>query len=413
MKIIGLFIFLFGVITLDFESLPWAIFGLLLFAFPLILQFTRFSKMRVWILSVGIVLVVQAILSPFLYILEYKIWVLNSKTYTLQPNMNYILDVRRGIHGIDGPQSITTDAKGFRITRAVDYNSDKTFRIFAIGGSTSDQTFLDDRATWTHLLQERLALTTGLDVEVVNAGVTGLRLQHHVWTLRNIIDLHPDIVLFLIGINDWNQHIKEMFSKEARPLPLRVRAAMIWDDMRLRNTLLGKITFAIYAMMSKNEILTKVEYGDTYAKERGSLNRTRVFSFHPDTVHPEYIRHLSEISDICRSKNIKCVFITQPTGYQEGIDHEFRNALWMTPPYDDYTLDFGSMIYIASLYNDFLVRFARENNHYVCDAASALVPGFENFYDDCHFNTQGARNMSVIVGKCLEDVLLSGGAGSD
>ncbi len=68
-------------------------------------------------------------------------------------------------------------------------------------------------------------------------------------------------------------------------------------------------------------------------------------------------------------------------------------------------------VYVAAKYNDFLINFARENKHYVCDAASALAPGFENFYDDCHFNTQGARNMSVVVAKCLEDVLLSGNGG--
>ena len=42
---------------------------------------------------------------------------------------------------------------------------------------------------------------------------------------------------------------------------------------------------------------------------------------------------------------------------------------------------------------------------HLCDAAEKLTPTFENFYDDCHFNTAGARRMGQIVSECFQDIV--------
>src|SRR5262249_22890914 len=133
--------------------------------------------------------------------------VLNHDLKILRPNLKMNINVTGGIAGIAGKQTITTDHKGFRTTKEIDYSSQHGYRIFAIGGSTTVQIYLDDKRTWTHLLQESLEKTSGANVEVINTGVSGLRAQHHLATLRSIADLNPNLVLFLIGINDWNHHV--------------------------------------------------------------------------------------------------------------------------------------------------------------------------------------------------------------
>jgi hypothetical protein len=151
--------------------------------------------------------------------------------------------------------------------------------------------------------------------------------------------------------------------------------------------------------------LIREDYGEYYSKQRGSLNRDITYSFYPKDVHEEYKFQLLKISDTCHANNLRCLFITQPTGYKRGANEQFKKGFWMTPPNQTYTLDFESMVEIASLYNSFLVRFATENNHDVCDAASMIAPNYDNFYDDCHFNTEGAQRFGVIVGKCAEKIL--------
>jgi lysophospholipase L1-like esterase len=379
-------ILLFGVITIDLESLKWSVRGISLFSIPLLLQFTNYKELHIWALWGGFFLIFQSLLSPILINRDFK---------TLQPNMHQIVDVRAGIPGINGKQLVTTDSKGFRTTRDIDYEKSKSYRIFAIGGSTTEQIYLDDRNTWTHLLQEHLSKTTKLDVEVINTGVSGLRAKHHLATFQNIIGLHPDLVIFLVGINDWSWHIKEAFSKDNQDTKIAAYRA----NLLLRETLIGNLL----NNTAKDEVPSiREDYGEYYSKQRDSLSRANVFSFHPEDVHQNYIKHLLEISNTCHENNIKCLFITQPTGYQNDANEYFKKGFWMTPPNKPYTLDFESMVDIAFLYNSFLLRFSRDNDHYACDAASVLAPTFENFYDDCHFNTKGAKNMSMIVGKCIE-----------
>jgi len=391
-------IFLFGVITIDLESLKWSVLGISLFSIPLLLQFTNYKELHIWALWGGFFFIFQSLLSPFLKNIDFNDF------KTLQPNMHHIVDVKAGIPGINGKQLVTTDYKGFRTTRDIDYENSKSYRIFAIGGSTTEQIYLDDRNTWTHLLQEHLSKTSKL--EVINTGVSGLRAKHHLATFQKIIGLHPDLVIFLVGINDWNWHIKEAFSEDN---PGTKIAAYRRANFLLKETLIGKflVKFLVVDKSLNNTAKYEVpsireEYGEYYSKQRDSLSRANVFSFHPEDVHQNYKKHLLEISNTCHENNIKCLFITQPTGYQNDANEEFKKGFWMTPPNEPYTLDFESMVDIAFLYNSFLVRFSMNNDHYACDAASVLAPTFENFYDDCHFNTKGAKNMSMIVGKCIE-----------
>jgi hypothetical protein len=78
----------------------------------------------------------------------------------------------------------------------------------------------------------------------------------------------------------------------------------------------------------------------------------------------------------------------------------------MTPPNKNYTLTFDNMVHIASLYNEYLKEFAKRNGHYLCDAAAKLTPTYDNFYDDCHFNTAGAYRMGQIVSQCFQEIVI-------
>jgi hypothetical protein len=161
--------------------------------------------LRVYGLWFGIFLIAQYLLSPPL--------LGDARHYmTLRPNMNRTVDVvGNAIPGIQGIQRITTDAMGFRVRPPVDYEHKRGFRIFAIGASTTEQIALDDRSTWTYLLQEKLVAETGRPVEVINTGLAGTRALHHLVMLRHILDYSPDCAMFLIGVNDWNKHIREHF----------------------------------------------------------------------------------------------------------------------------------------------------------------------------------------------------------
>ena len=398
--ILALTILLFGIITIDLESIKWIVLGLALFSAPLLFQFIKFFDLHIWALWAGVFLVVQSFLSPIL---------INHDYITLTPNLNLVLDVKAGVTGVNGKQKITTDTKGFRTTKNIDYQSNESFRIFAIGGSTTEQIYIDDHHTWTHLLQEHLSNSSKQDIEVINTGASGLRAKQHLATLEKIIELHPDLVIFLLGINDWNRHIKDSLPDVTVP-DEDSKDESYRSELSLKNTLVGKfMAVALSAMTASSKQQqgpTMMEdHGEFHTKKSNSLARDTVLPLRLEDVSEDYKQQLTKISAACHKNNIQCVFITQPHGYQMGATEEFKKGFWMTPPYQPYTLDFASMSAVANLYNTHLIKFAQKNNHPACDPAAELKPTNKNFYDDCHFNTSGARNMSVAVGHCLEKIL--------
>lgn len=121
--------------------------ALLLYSLPLFLQFFKKGLVRIYGLWFGIFLVLQTLASLF---------VLQSDYHTMKPGMHKISDGKT--IGIEGKQLLITDEHGYRTTKKVDYGKKQAenIRIFAIGASTTAQAFIDNRKTWTGLLQDKL-----------------------------------------------------------------------------------------------------------------------------------------------------------------------------------------------------------------------------------------------------------------
>jgi GDSL-like Lipase/Acylhydrolase family len=346
--------------------------------------------LRVYGLWFGIFLISQYLLSPPL--------LGDARHYmTLRPNMNRTVDVvGDAIPGIQGIQRITTDVMGFRVRPPVDYEHKRGFRIFAIGASTTEQIALDDRSTWTYLLQEKLAAETGRPVEVINTGLAGTRALHHVVMLRHILDYSPDCAMFLIGVNDWNKHIREHFGSDYYRREE--------DEGRLfTRTLLGRALLAGVTRWRARDLdgSAQVEDGTYFSSQNDSLARADVRTLVLDDVAPDYRAQLEEIGATCRATGVPCVFLTQPSGYSPATDPRYRRYFWMTPLNENYTLDLASMAGIADLYNQHLIRFARGQAHDVIDLAAAIPAGTGSFYDDVHFNAEGALRVANVLAKEL------------
>jgi hypothetical protein len=117
------------------------------------------------------------------------------------------------------------------------------------------------------------------------------------------------------------------------------------------------------------EVETRVDYGDYFVDQAGSLDRPVKREFWPDTVNDEYRGRLEKIAHRCKAGPYKCVFITQPHAYSPSVQPELRQRFWMTPPNTDYTLSAEMMAHLADVYNRYLVSFAKAQGIAVCDIA--------------------------------------------
>src|SRR5262249_54962994 len=136
-------------------------------------------------------LVVMNLFSPLLGFVDEPVT-------TLQPNLRQQVRIAGGAtFCVEGIQTITTDSRGYRTNTPIDYarKDPATLRIVAIGGSTTEDIYLDDAKTWTSLLATRLSKALDRPVEMINTGVSGLRAWHHLSTLQESEKFSPDIAV--------------------------------------------------------------------------------------------------------------------------------------------------------------------------------------------------------------------------
>lgn len=304
--------------------------------------------------------------------------------------------------GITGDQIFTTDPRGYRTNKPIDYGNkgSNTLRIVAIGASTTADSMLDDGKTWTHVMGAEIERSTGKPVEIINMGVNGVRAEHSYRALLAAQSLNPDIVTFVLGINDWNHAIRMenqswLHQRVFKWRTLGFTNSPVYTSLKHLQSLLGE------ALRARNPEELLYFYRDFKVDAADSLSRPQTRSHGSTTIHPEYGVWLDRILAECRDKKIACVFGDQPTAYSSAITPDLRKRLWMTPAYADYTLSLENMSAVAALYNRWTVQRVQHYGQTMCLLSPLMPPSTEVFYDDCHFNEEGARRIGDAMAKCV------------
>ena len=326
---------------------------------------------------------------------------LQSDYKTLPPNMyERVRIVGDVMPGFDGVNTISTDSRGFRVTKEVNYDVDAPIRVYAIGGSTTEEINSDDGETWPALLEDKLTQEFGQDVEVINTGLSGLRAKNHLATLLRTENLYPDYYVFLVGVNDWNKQIREI-TQAIQPKKYDLRDTVLYRAAQI----LQAIILQSSHVSTSEDIVSVVElHGEYFSKQNDSLSRADVRSVTVDEVDDDYFNAMKKIAARCNSGAYKCMFISQPSAYSHKITDNLKARLWMTPTnVGSFTLDLESMIQISSFYNEWLHTFSHENGISFCDlAATQIEPSEKFFYDDVHFNESGSAFVAEEVFKCFK-----------
>jgi lysophospholipase L1-like esterase len=116
-----------------------------------------------------------------------------------------------GFHEGDGKKDwIIINRQGFR--RAADVTKEKqqdTFRVFLMGGSAAHGQgnplvhIYQDQTIDAYLERKLKQLHPDHNIEIINAAVRGYQVfQHTTYILSELLDYHPDMVIFFDGAND-------------------------------------------------------------------------------------------------------------------------------------------------------------------------------------------------------------------
>lgn len=348
--------------------------------------------------------------------------------YVWPPGLRHTLHpVPETLPGIEGDSRFYINDDGLRGDR---FSGNQTYRILAIGSSTTECLFLDEEEAWPYLLQKMLnaSAAPGQWIWVGNAGRGGRNTTNHLVQMERLIEQYPkiDAVLLLIGANDFLQRLARdrdlpPFSGLEKLMPQQYEALMnrsfsAWpgSDSRypffMRTRIWRRLRYIKNQYLPPFKDLAQDDEGRIYEKWR--MYRRRASSIRtslPDlsTALEAYAGNVHSLISDAKSKGVRIILMTQPYLWRSNLPDSLQRLLWFGGV-GRYQEEIGHEYYsieaLASgmkMYNERLLSICRTTGVECIDLESQLPKYTSVFYDDAHFNESGSRRVATIISEYL------------
>ncbi len=346
---------------------------------------------------------------------QYAIW---------QPGLQMTVEPVPGLlPGVEGEAHFRASSSGLR---GPEYPADPAVTtILAIGGSTTEELYIDQPQTWTALLGTLLAERTGEPVWVGNAGKDGRYAQQHVIAMKHLVPQYPglDMVIVLAGVNDLlirlvrdTDAAEELQQTDWVNTPTTTDALYTvfeeWPGRgRVRSLrllwLLGVVNLNAQADAAG---LRQTESGDHLVGLRD--RRTAASAWRDDlpdltATLDSYEFYLRQLAALARRDGVRLVLVTHPAVWRADLPPDFEPYLWM-----GYVgrpgIDATGAYYTPAALADGLAQI-NARTLAVCaatgvecvDLAPQLNGRTDLFYDDVHTNYAGSRRIAALLADYL------------
>lgn len=268
--------------------------------------------------------------------------------------------------------------------RGPDYiESENKIKIFSVGGSTTENSYLDEKETWSAVLYEKLS-TNFRNIWLNNAGFSGHSTYGHKLLMENYLTtLQPDVVIFLVGINDVNRD-----DLESNELDL-FRSAV--EEMALHSEVFSLALNIYRHLQAQNRHITHNIWGidDDWlvTSEIDPVHTSSLLGLAKKMVEGYRSRVASLVAD-AHEIGALVILATQPVLYGYVIDD--RSGLDLSKIYVD-GVDGGTAWELLELYNAQTRLVAKEMDVPLVDLAREMPKSSSLFYDTIHFTPKGAE----------------------
>lgn len=273
------------------------------------------------------------------------------------------------------------------------YNHPEKIDILTIGGSTTDQRYIDDALTWQEILELNLK-SKGVSLNVSNAGIDGQSTYGH---LKNfelwfplIPDLKPKYILFYVGFNDfYKEEDKSSFDKMNL-----FNSSSVADNIKYKSAIYNlarKVRGIIKAKKVKigHE---KIDFSKYNYVSKRLLNETECEDYIQNKLS-QYRERLEALIKYTHDYGAIPIFVTQPglkykftqTGEITGIDEK--------EPYGKYEINGLDFYYILTKMNRVLYELGEEFDISVVELTDLVIWNENDFYDFSHMTPQGAKKV--------------------
>jgi lysophospholipase L1-like esterase len=355
-----------------------------------------------------------------------KLWLgamQSSGYYFWPPHMNALFKPTPEIMpGISGESRFITNSLGMRGDELTPQHAQ---RILAIGASTTQCVSLDQTEMWTALLQNTLSRQSQhAPVWVGNGGVSGLTSRHHLVAMQRLPfkELKIDTVVMLLGVNDFIRRLSHdnAYDPQYMAKPDAQRHLLMEtfsgtytgypDDPFYKQTALWQLLRKSKRLWASDAVYVEDPNGKifvTWRNHRQHAGEMREALPDLTAALAEYERNLHQIIDAAQQQSVRLIFMTQPSLWKAGLPPELEALLWLGG-IGDFQKETGKPYYSAAAleqgmtaYNDTLLRVCRARQVECLDLAAKLEKDASVFFDDVHFNENGARRVAAELSRYL------------
>jgi len=298
-----------------------------------------------------------------------------------------------GLYADGGRTQFSRDKNGLRGP----YEDASMIDILAIGGSTTNQIYIDDNQTWLAGLRRGFK-TSGHYITIVNAAVDGQSTRGHIkifdeW-FPNIRNLSADYILAYVGINDVAVHGAAQYD------------SMVATDFsrRIRNWVSNKS--AIYNLFRTVRGIITAHDMDLVHGGGSPFDNSQWVRWQPSSIKVEkdsnlekalisYRERLEGLVQRIRDFGAKPILVNQPTAEYRVRD----NWIWvpLTKDGDLFTHGYRTI----SQFNDVTMDVCRKVGGRCIDLAREVEFDDGDFYDRIHNTPSGTKK----IGQYLYDKL--------
>lgn len=310
-----------------------------------------------------------------------------------------------GLPGMDSKvRQFSTNYYTFRGDLLSNPKPEDEFRIIAIGGSTTENFYLDDQETWTRILQNSLASKfKNKSIKVYGAAKSGDRMDNHIAMLaQRAIHLQPDIIILLVGVNDLltNSTGYDPYHFPAEVELTTGRILKLFTTEFQIPRYIHKFVSNLKGVSKDKDLLQRVPLKSDFKEKAAFAKSAPETSDKPVFKDKAYKEDLKTFIGIAKLNNVQLVLITQSTSWNSKVDPKTKDWHWLLYRNGKFYRE-DVMDQSMEMVNDITKKTGEQEKVPVYDLANNMPKSLEYFYDDVHFNVKGAKKFGEDLSKFL------------
>jgi lysophospholipase L1-like esterase len=241
-------------------------------------------------------------------------------------------------------------------------------------------------------------------VWVGSAGASGYASDAHAAFIKSSPLMNQiDVLVVMVGVND----LAKSLANEGTNMPAGGevrRPELIGRPLWRRSRALieaGVLVKRVRQRLTQGSIAYEDVDGKSYVERRLRRRTARQSDdttglLEGNAVFDQYPRNIRGIIAACRGAGVRPIFVTQPVLWTENMSEQAKDLLWFGWREDGSYLSVSSLRGLMDRYNAVL-RETCVAEGVECIDLSSMDGHTEWFYDDCHFNEAGAREVARLI----------------